>query len=109
MAGEAVVHITADNWKSEVLESPIPVLVDFWATWCGPCRAISPILDAISVELAGKLKIAKVNVDDNQALATEFKIRAIPTMLVFSKGVVREQMTGALGKPALLDKLGAYL
>ena len=109
MAGDAVVQITADNWKSEVLDSPIPVIVDFWAPWCGPCRMIAPVLDQLSVELVGKLKIVKVNVDENQALATDFKVRAIPTMLVFSKGTVQEQMTGALSKAALLDKLKAYL
>ena len=109
MAGDAIVQISASNWKNEVLDSPIPVVVDFWAPWCGPCRMIAPVLDQLSVELAGKMKIAKVNVDEHQALATDFKVRSIPTMLVFSKGTVQEQMTGVLSKAALLDKLKAYL
>ncbi len=101
--------ITPANWKSEVLDSPIPVLVDFWAEWCGPCRALTPVLEELAPEIAGKVKIVKVNVDDNQQLAGQFGIRSIPTLLVMSGGTVKAQMVGAMNKAALKDKLAAYL
>ncbi|NQT93875.1 MAG: thioredoxin [Lentisphaerae bacterium] len=109
MAGENVVLIQGDNWQSEVLDSKVPVVVDFWAEWCGPCRAVAPILDELASELNGQLTIAKVNVDDNQQLAAEFGIRSIPTLLVFKGGVVQEQIVGALPKAALQEKISAYL
>ncbi len=104
-----VIHINDDNWKSEVLESMVPVVVDFWAEWCGPCKAIAPILDEVSGELEGKIKIVKVNVDENQKLAGEFGIRSIPTLLIFKEGVVQEQMVGAMNKAALKEKLESHL
>lgn len=109
MAGTSVVHIDAGNWQSEVMNSPIPVLVDFWAEWCGPCKVIAPVLDELSAELLGKLKIAKVNVDENPELAGEFGIRSIPTLLVIRGGVVQQQMIGAMGKSALKSKLELFL
>lgn len=109
MAGTNVIHISADNWQSEVLSSPIPVLVDFWAEWCGPCKAIAPVLDELGAELSGKLKIAKVNVDENPELAGEFGIRSIPTLLVIQGGVVQQQMIGAMGKAALKSKIEPFL
>lgn len=109
MADEAVIHIQGDNWKTEVLESDIPVLVDFWAEWCGPCKAIAPILDELAGESNGKLKVAKVNVDENQQLASEFGIRSIPTLLLMKDGVVQEQMIGAMNKMTLQSKLDAHL
>lgn len=109
MAGTNVIHISADNWQSEVLSSPIPVLVDFWAEWCGPCKAIAPVLDELGAELSGKLKIAKVNVDENPELASEFGIRSIPTLFVIQGGVVQQQMTGAMGKAALKSKIEPFL
>jgi thioredoxin 1 len=109
MSGENIVNITGDNWKSEVLDSAIPVVVDFWAEWCGPCKAIAPSLDELAVELQGKLKFVKVNVDGNQQLASQFGIRSIPTLLVFKGGVVQEQMVGAMNKAALKQKLDAYI
>lgn len=109
MAGKNIVEIQAENWKAEVLESDIPVLVDFWAEWCGPCRIIAPIVDELAEELAGKMKMAKVNVDENQQLAAEFGIRSIPTLLIIKDGVVQEQMVGAMDKDALQEKLNAHL
>ena len=109
MSTENTVHISGENWQGEVIESDIPVLVDFWAEWCGPCKAISPILDELATELDGKLKIAKVNVDDNQALAGQFGIRSIPTLLIMKDGAVQEQMVGAMSKADLEQKLSGHL
>ena len=109
MGNSQVVYIKGANWKTEVMESPLPVLVDFWAEWCGPCKMIAPVLDELSVEMTGKIKIAKVNVDENRDLATQFSIRSIPTLLVFKDGQVKGQMVGALSKLQLQDKLAAYL
>ncbi len=109
MSTSKVVHLTKDNWQTEVEESKVPVLVDFWAEWCGPCRMIAPVLDELSVELDGQMKIAKVDVDQNHELAAQFQIRSIPALLVFTEGKVREQMVGALGKADLKKLLVAYL
>lgn len=109
MAGHNTVQIDANNWKSEVLDSKVPVLVDFWAEWCGPCRAVGPILDELGGELAGKLKIAKVNVDENPELAGQFGIRSIPTLLVFKDGTVQQQMVGAMPKAALKAKVEPFI
>ena len=109
MASDKIITVTDANWKSDVLESKEPVLVDFWAEWCGPCRAIAPVLDELAEELDGRLKIAKVNVDERPELANEFGVRSIPTLLVIKAGAVAEQMVGALSKSALKAKVEPHL
>ncbi len=101
------VTLTEANFETEVTKSPQPVLVDFWAEWCGPCKMIAPILDEIAKEKAGAVKVAKVNVDDNQSLSVRFNIRAIPSLLLFKDGQVRDQVTGMTSKKNLLDKIEA--
>ena len=109
MSAEGIVHIEGANWETEVVQSATPVLVDFWAEWCGPCRALAPVLDELATELKGKIKIAKVDVDKNPQLAGTFGIRSIPTLLVMKGGKVQEQMVGALSKTALLAKLKTHV
>lgn len=109
MASDRIVAINDSNWQSEVLDSDVPVLVDFWAEWCGPCRAIAPTLDILAEENKDKLKIAKVNVDDNQSLAAKYNVRSIPNLLVFKGGEVVEQMVGAMSKPQFEEKLAAHI
>ena len=105
----AAIKVNDGNFEAEVLKSGIPVLVDFWAEWCGPCKMLAPTLDQLSSEMAGKLKIVKVDVDQNRELAAQFGIRSIPTLLVFKGGTVKGQMIGAMNKAALVEKLGTYL
>lgn len=109
MANDKIIVVTPDNWQTDVIASELPVLVDFWAEWCGPCRAIAPVLDQLADELDGKLKIAKVDVDQHQALAGQFHVQSIPTLLVIKGGAVVEQMVGAMSKPAMVAKLEAHL
>ncbi len=104
-----VAHVTDRNFEAEVLKSNLPVLVDFWAEWCGPCRMIGPIVEEIAKELKGKLKVAKVNVDEAQELAAQFNIMSIPTLLIFKKGEPVEQMVGAMSKDHLLAKIKPQL
>lgn len=101
--------IGTDNWQEEVLSSSTPVLVDFWAEWCGPCRALTPILEDLAKDFDGKLKIVKVNVDENPDLASEFGVRSIPTLLVFKGGQLKGQMVGVMPKPQLKAKLESFL
>lgn len=105
---DKITNLTSDTFKSAVGVAT-PVLVDFWAPWCGPCKAIAPILEELAGELAGKLQICKVNVDENDTVAAEYGIRAIPTMLLFKGGQVVEQIVGMMPKAALKAKLEAHL
>ncbi len=107
MENSAAVTIDEANFDSEVTKSTQPVLVDFWAEWCGPCKMISPILDEIAKEKAGSVKVAKVNVDDNQSLSARYNVRAIPTLLFFKNGELRDQVTGMTSKKDLLNRLEA--
>src|SRR5271170_1213047 len=110
MASPLIAALTQDNFDKEVIQSTRPVLVDFWAEWCGPCKMIAPLLDELADEYDGKVKIGKVNIDEQQALAAQYGIRAIPTLLLFNKGQIAEQMVGAKGKrdlKASLDRVAA--
>ena len=106
---DKITHLTTDNFKSTVTSASTPVLVDFWAPWCGPCKAIAPILDELATELNGKVMITKVNIDENDAIAAEYGIRAIPTMLLFKGGQVVEQLVGMMPKAALKAKLATHV
>jgi thioredoxin 1 len=96
-----IVYVTDDSFEQEVLQSEIPVLVDYWAEWCGPCKMIAPILDEIVSEYAGKLKIAKLNIDENSATPPKYGIRGIPTLMIFKDGDVEATKVGALSKSQL--------
>ena len=107
MSSPLIVTLTQENFENEALKSSQPVLVDFWAEWCGPCKMIAPVLDELAGEYQGKAKIGKVNIEEHQALAAQFGVRAIPTLLIIKNGQVAEQMVGAKSKrdlKASLDK-----
>ncbi|MFA5264059.1 MAG: thioredoxin [Opitutaceae bacterium] len=109
MASDKIINLNTENFKTVISGATTPVLVDFWAPWCGPCKAIAPILDELAEELAGKLRIAKVNIDENDTLAAEYNVRAIPTMLLFKGGQIADQYVGMVAKAALKEKLVAKL
>ncbi len=98
---EKIIHITDDTFEKEVLQSQTPVLVDYWAEWCGPCKMIAPALDQIASEYAGRLKVAKLNIDENQATPPKYGIRGIPTLMLFKNGNLEATKVGALSKTQL--------
>jgi thioredoxin 1 len=101
------ININAASFEKAVLQSPVPVLVDFWAPWCGPCQMIAPVLNEIAREGGGRFRVTKVNVDDEPALMQRFNIRGIPALLFFSGGELRNQLAGAVGKKVIVEKLEA--
>ncbi|MBE2211479.1 MAG: thioredoxin TrxA [Xanthomonadaceae bacterium] len=104
-----VIHATDSNFNQQVLESDVPVLVDFWAPWCGPCRMIAPALDQLATEYAGKAKVVKVDIDQNQATALKYHVRSIPMLLMFKNGQVQATQVGAVGKPQLAQLIDQVL
>lgn len=106
---DKIANLTTDSFKQIISTSPTPVLVDFWAPWCGPCKAIAPILEELAVEMNGKVTIAKVNIDEHDSVAAEFGVRAIPTMILFKGGQVAETLVGMMPKPTLKAKLAAHV
>jgi len=102
---KTTIEINETNFDTEVLKSPHPVLVDFWAEWCGPCKMLAPVLEEIAGEQAGRVTVAKVNVDESPALASRFGIQSIPTLLYFADGRVRNQTVGVVSKKRIVEKL----
>ncbi len=109
MAGKNTIEFTDSNFDVEVLKSDVPVLVDFWAEWCGPCRMIAPTVEAFAEEYQGKVKVGKVNVDENMKTATRYNVRGIPTLLLFKGGQVVDQRVGAVGKGELVKMVGTHV
>jgi len=101
-------HFTDDSFQADVLNSDIPVLVDFWAEWCGPCRAIAPMIDELANEYSGKVKVGKVNIDENPEITATLGVRSIPTLMIFKNGQLVEQMVGARPKPQLAAMLETH-
>jgi len=101
----ALLHLTDDNFKKEVLESDLPVLVDFWATWCGPCQMLAPIIEELAKEYDKRIKVGKINIDENPKTPTHYGVMSIPTLIFFKKGRVMEQVVGVLGKAELKKKI----
>ncbi len=106
---EHIHYVTDDNFATEVLQSQTPVLVDYWAEWCGPCKMIAPILDEVAKEYAGKLKIAKLNIDENQETPAKYGIRGIPTLMLFKGGNIEATKVGALSKSQLSAFIDSHL
>ena len=109
MASERLITLTEENWQSEVLDSPQPVLVDFWADWCGPCHRIAPIVEELAETFAGKLRVGKLNVDENPDVAQRYGVMSIPSLLLFRDGEVVEFMVGVQPKSALVRRIEAAL
>jgi len=106
---DAVLHVTDADFNETVIKSDTPVLVDYWAEWCGPCKMIAPVLDEIATEYAGKLSVAKINIDDNPATPQSYGVRGIPTLMIFKDGEVEATKVGALSKSQLADFIDSNL
>ncbi len=102
MSSDKIVHVTDSNFEQEVLKSSTPVLIDFWAPWCGPCKAIAPLVDELANDYAGRLKVVKMNVDDNQDVPARYGIRGIPNLIIIKGGQVKEQIVGAVPRGHLI-------
>ena len=109
MASPKVVTVTQENFEADVLKSKVPILLDFWAVWCGPCRIVSPVLEELAEEMDGKLRIGKVNVDENQELAMQFRISSIPAFVLFKDGEAVDRTVGAMPKAAFKSFLSAHV
>jgi thioredoxin 1 len=109
MASNNVVHVSDANFEQEVLKSPQPVLIDFWAPWCGPCKAIAPVIDELAGEYAGRLKVVKINVDDNPEVPARYGVRGIPNLLIIKAGEVKQQIVGAVPKVQLVRAVDSAL
>jgi thioredoxin 1 len=109
MAADNIVQVSDDTFESEVLKSSVPVLIDFWAPWCGPCRAIAPLVEQLADEYAGKLKIAKMNVDDNPRTPANYGVRGIPNLILFKNGQVQQQIVGAVPKAHLVKAISTVV
>jgi thioredoxin 1 len=101
MSEKNITEVTDENFKTEIIDAAVPVLVDFWASWCGPCRAIAPVVEELAAQYEGRVKIGKLNVDENPKTPGQYGIRAIPTLILFKGGTVAEQITGAVSKSTL--------
>lgn len=109
MSNASVIELNSDSFETEVLKSDQPVLVDFWAPWCGPCKMLGPVIDEIAQEKAGTVKVAKLNVDDSPQLAAQYQIQSIPALLIFKNGEVADKLIGAVPKANILAKLDAVV
>lgn len=105
----ALLVVNEANFENEIINSSIPVMVDLWAPWCGPCRALGPIVEEVAEELSGKAKIVKINIDDNPAIAAKYNVMSIPTLLFFNNGQVEGQIIGLVGKDKIVDKINGLL
>jgi len=106
---ENIIHLTDQNFESEVLKANSPILVEFWAPWCGPCRAMAPVLEEMASEYKEKIRVGKLNVDENPVTATNYQILSIPTLILIEKGEIQKKIVGATPKKRLVDELGSWI